>query len=216
MDYKYSPYIDMGDILLRQSSDSGSTWSGETQITYDHFAWGSDVASMGDTIAVVWEDGRLGMGRGSIYCTKSTDNGVSWDEAYWVDADTNDSRNPSLACSDGKLYLIWYDTQLPDSTGIYFSRYKFEADDVGQDGVKNLPEEIILSAHPNPFNSSTTISVNIDAFIGIYDITGRRVAILHAQEGQAVWDASGVSSGVYFARAQAGNSAKSEKLILMK
>ena len=75
----------------------------------------------------------------------------------------------------------------------------------------------IISSYPNPFNSSTTIRTNINTPISIYNIEGKLVAtLLSDKQGKAVWDASGYSSGVYFARAQAGNSTKSIKLILMK
>ncbi|OGC94543.1 MAG: hypothetical protein A2W25_01790 [candidate division Zixibacteria bacterium RBG_16_53_22] len=59
--------------------------------------------------------------------------------------------------------------------------------------------------------------------IEIFDITGRQVAMLHADHGRAMWEAWGLSSGVYFARVIKGQTGASAtqvsniiKLILMK
>jgi hypothetical protein len=80
-----------------------------------------------------------------------------------------------------------------------------------------LPSEISLSAYPNPFNSATTITLLgfENAEIEIYDITGRLITTLHTFGGQALWDASAYSSGLYFARL-AGEKAATIKLILLK
>ncbi len=82
---------------------------------------------------------------------------------------------------------------------------------------EQLPKEISMSAYPNPFNSATTITLsgNENAEIEIYDITGRIITSLHAPHGRALWDASGVSSGIYFARVAAEGQAL-VKLVLVK
>ncbi|HBC46788.1 MAG TPA: hypothetical protein DCZ43_07055 [candidate division Zixibacteria bacterium] len=83
----------------------------------------------------------------------------------------------------------------------------------------SLPSEPgLLSAYPNPFNSSTTISLTgtTRADINIFDITGRRVTTLKTDAGKAIWDAAGFPSGSYFARTQAGQNTQSIKLILLK
>jgi hypothetical protein len=87
------------------------------------------------------------------------------------------------------------------------------------DGPGPLPKYIgQFSAYPNPFNSTTTLflSNNETVPISIYDITGRLVTILKAEEGKAIWDAIGISSGIYFAKIQSDNISKSIKLLLLK
>jgi hypothetical protein len=89
----------------------------------------------------------------------------------------------------------------------------------GIDEDETLPTKSgLLSAYPNPFNSSTTITLTgaTRADISIYDITGRRIAALKTDAGKAIWDAAGFPSGVYFARTQAGQKTQSIKLILLK
>ena len=60
-----------------------------------------------------------------------------------------------------------------------------------------------------------------DAFLQIYDITGRLVATLVDEEllpgeYETVWDARKVSSGVYLVTLQIGTAVKSQKVVLLK
>ena len=79
--------------------------------------------------------------------------------------------------------------------------------------------------YPNPFNPKTTISfaLPIHSFVtlGIFDLLGREVAMLVSQEKSAgtynvAFDASKLSSGIYFYRLQAGSFTETKKLILLK
>ncbi len=79
--------------------------------------------------------------------------------------------------------------------------------------------------YPNPFNASTVASFELrdasDVKLIVYDISGREIARLvdgwlPAGAHQAVWDASGAASGVYFARLSAGDAHLTEKLLLIK
>jgi hypothetical protein len=222
MDYKHSPYFTTGDIFLRASADSGATWGPERQITLHHLAEASDIAQGGDTVAVTWNDTRGENGWRSIYCTIGLDGGETWGEADRLDDDPLESFWPSVAISNGKIYVVWYDTRCdPDSLhcrGIYFSKFAAEPDRTKEiDEIK--PEQIGLMAYPNPFNAATTITVagKDKAEIAIYDVTGRRVATLHAENGKAVWEAEGLGSGVYFARAMwVGGTSVAIKLIYLK
>jgi hypothetical protein len=79
--------------------------------------------------------------------------------------------------------------------------------------------------YPNPFNPSTKISyqlpVNCRATLKIYDALGRELATLVNDNESAgyksvVFDASNLSSGVYFYRLQAGTYSQTKKLLLLK
>jgi hypothetical protein len=220
MDFKDSPYWSTGDIFIRQSADTGSTWLPERQATFTHYAWGSDVASNRDTIHVVWADEGAGIANESIYYTKSTDNGLNWSELYWIDGTLDNSADPNLTISNDRVYCIWVDGRYdPDTNlmgGVYLSSWTTDPDAVERD-ANPLPTTIQLRAYPNPFNSATTITLTgaEQAEIGIYDITGRLVTTLHTVSGQALWDASAYSSGLYFARL-AGEKAGTIKLVLVK
>lgn len=96
---------------------------------------------------------------------------------------------------------------------------------------KNETEEVTLSDYvleqnyPNPFNPSTKISwqssVGSWQTLKIIDLLGNEVATLvdeirPAGSYEIEWDASNLSSGVYFYQLKAGNFIKTKKLILMK
>ncbi len=79
--------------------------------------------------------------------------------------------------------------------------------------------------YPNPFNPSTHIQFSIvDArtvTLKIYDILGREVATLVNERMNpgvytVTWNASRLSSGIYFARIEAGDFTAVRKIVLMK
>jgi hypothetical protein len=78
---------------------------------------------------------------------------------------------------------------------------------------------------PNPFNPSTTIRYELPkashVSLSIYDMLGREVATLLNEEKSAgtytvQWDASGVSSGVYLYRLNAGGFVHTKRMIVVK
>jgi len=83
---------------------------------------------------------------------------------------------------------------------------------------------------PNPFNPKTTIAFNIvsatDVTLGIYDVSGRRVATLidrrmEAGPHRVSWDGmtsegERAASGVYFYKLTAGDEEVSRKMVLLK
>jgi len=79
--------------------------------------------------------------------------------------------------------------------------------------------------YPNPFNPSTVISwhlaVSSHVNLAIFNVLGKKVATLVSEkqaEGNhhVEWDASGLASGVYFYKIQAGSFNQTKKLILIK
>ncbi|MBL7192159.1 T9SS type A sorting domain-containing protein, partial [bacterium] len=92
--------------------------------------------------------------------------------------------------------------------------------------IDNIPERNALHPpFPNPFNARTIISFELrDASyvrLIVYDIQGREVQSLvtgHLSLGehQVVWNAEGMSSGIYFVRLEAGDFTQTRKLLLIK
>ena len=90
----------------------------------------------------------------------------------------------------------------------------------------NSPIEFLLSQnYPNPFNPTTTLLYELpeaeDVSLTIFDIRGEEVVRLvngHKQTGMysVTWDASNVSSGIYFYRLQAGDFIQTRKMVLLK
>ena len=79
--------------------------------------------------------------------------------------------------------------------------------------------------YPNPFNATTNISYNLadasNVTLKVYDITGRLVVTLvdgqmDAGEHVVAWDASNVSSGVYFYKLTCGDYTATKKMNLLR
>ncbi|MBD3168037.1 MAG: T9SS type A sorting domain-containing protein [candidate division Zixibacteria bacterium] len=79
--------------------------------------------------------------------------------------------------------------------------------------------------YPNPFNASTTISYSIshetDVRLEIFNLMGQRVDVPVDErqkpgEYAITWDASGLSSGVYFAILNTGEKSISRRMTLVK
>lgn len=95
-----------------------------------------------------------------------------------------------------------------------------------------IPQEfkIQLEAYPNPFNPRTTINYTIPntasrlnsiVIIKVYDILGREVETIVNEKHkngsyQIQYDASHLTSGIYFLKLQSGNLMKSIKLVLLR
>jgi hypothetical protein len=92
--------------------------------------------------------------------------------------------------------------------------------------VSGTPESFELSQnYPNPFNPSTKIDFKLskasDVKMTVYNVLGQQVATLlneHMSAGSqsVVFDASKLSSGVYFYRLDAGNFSSIKKMMLLK
>jgi len=90
----------------------------------------------------------------------------------------------------------------------------------------DLPTEFALSSnYPNPFNASTVIDYQLpattDVRLEVYNLLGERVATLVDSKQQAgyrsvIWDASEVSSGLYFYKLTAGDFTETKRMILVK
>ena len=97
---------------------------------------------------------------------------------------------------------------------------------IDEDNPVTVPSEIVLGEpHPNPFNSTTTIGYQLPAgekvSLYIFDMTGRVVTqlvdeLMNTGHHQATWDASGLSTGIYFCRLEVGSSIKTRKLVFVK
>ncbi|MDW8018912.1 MAG: S8 family serine peptidase [Chloroherpetonaceae bacterium] len=88
------------------------------------------------------------------------------------------------------------------------------------------PETFALEQnYPNPFNPTTVISYQLPVAstvsLKVYDMLGREVATLFsgrqaAGRYQATFNASGLASGMYFYRLQAGSYVETKKMMLLK
>jgi photosystem II stability/assembly factor-like uncharacterized protein len=88
-----------------------------------------------------------------------------------------------------------------------------------------ITEDYSLSAFPNSFQASTTISFTLvqlqKVCIKIFDVNGRLVSILadkvfEAGKNEIIWNANDAKAGIYFLKMQSNDNLQTEKLILTK
>jgi photosystem II stability/assembly factor-like uncharacterized protein len=92
--------------------------------------------------------------------------------------------------------------------------------------LPGVPKQYLLKQnYPNPFNPSTTIKYELpkssEVRLSVSDMLGREVSILVNEKRDAGvhevrFDGSGLSSGVYFYRLQAGTYVETRKLLVLR
>jgi hypothetical protein len=123
------------------------------------------------------------------------------------------------------LYKMWY-TGI-DATGIDKIGYaESPATSIDLQNNVNIPKGVQLyQNYPNPFNPVTMINYQLPMAskveLSIYNLLGQEVATLVNERQQAgyhivEWDASGIASGVYYYRLEAGNFIETRKMIYLK
>ncbi len=146
----------------------------------------------------------------------SSDNGANFAVQY---ADTGTYQAMSLKL-DGNIIRGWAVT----SNGRIA---KYNELISGITNNQNITPEnySLMQNYPNPFNPSTKISFSLpkagDVSLVVFDILGREVATIinnykSAGNYTVNFDASNLSSGIYFYTLKSGNFTESKKMVLMK
>jgi hypothetical protein len=106
-------------IYYKRSTDNGTTWGPDTDLTVDP-AWSERPSiTVCDTIVhVVWYDGRLGPPR--IFYKRSLDSGTSWGPDVSLTPTAGVSYHPSVAVSDSIVHVAW--TDMSAGPQIYYTR----------------------------------------------------------------------------------------------
>ena len=95
----------------------------------------------------------------------------------------------------------------------------------GVSSSESLTELTLSPAHPNPFNPVTNIQFTVpemsDVNIVIYDVQGRLIETLidnrlSPGDHMVQWNASEVSSGVYFLHIESSKFSRIQKLMFIK
>ncbi len=124
------------------------------------------------------------------------------------------------------VQVCYVECDLPPSSARSFT-ITGKISDVPGDAPRPL---LTLGNHPNPFNPATTVSYTLsertNVRLAIFDARGKQVALLEVGiraegEHQVRWNGrddrgQDVSSGVYFARLEAGAQSRTHKLVLAR
>ena len=119
----------------------------------------------------------------------------------------------------------------PDSEELFSTNSNFTIDEiivVNEESYipVDMPSEFMVSkAYPNPFNPSTSISIHIPSSdfvnVNVYNVMGQKVAALYngsmaAGSHTITWNASNMTSGMYFIRTESKSEVSIQRVSLVK
>ena len=85
---------------------------------------------------------------------------------------------------------------------------------------KTQPETFaLMQNYPNPFNPTTTIKFTVEGqwTLNVYNVAGQVVETFAGNgPNEVVWNASGLSSGIYFYKLEAEGFSATKKMVLLK
>jgi len=209
------------DVLVASFAGNGfNCLSGGagTQLWAYQMAYQFGVAAVPDLDNDGYEDVVVGCQDSLLYCINGKGDSLIFrnqfsDRVYAVNVmpsiDGNDSYELLAGTRDSKVICL--------SGG---------ADVITVTKTEKLPTDFtLLQNYPNPFNPSTKIEFQIPVSrlvnLKVYDVLGREVKTLIIEEMQPGnytidFDASGLSSGIYFYSLNAGDFVSTKKMILLK
>jgi len=191
-----------GDSIYR-TTNAGISWS--------------PIAFLGTNTNCMAKDptGVLYAGTNGLGMFISTDNGISWQQESSGLTDL-----VVLSITYSQDHHIWCGTA---SLGVFRSRQAVTG--VLEENAQTPVQPLLMQNYPNPFNPSTTIDYQIadrgHVTLKVFDVLGREVATLvdETQEpgGKSVgWNASDVTSGLYFYQLRTGSFVGTRKMLLVK
>jgi photosystem II stability/assembly factor-like uncharacterized protein len=218
----YIPVNGFGGLFFLNDSVGFYTWSGYpsdggvSKTTDGGLTWRKTLSGS-QIVFVRWATGgnHFWAGGDSLYL--STDVGETWQKIL-------------SAKSMGACGLLWEASFLTDDIGMISGQCAvlgMSSDPVVSVAIqKRTPEGLELKQnYPNPFNPSTTIRYAVPSrthvVIKIFNILGDEVATLvdgvkDPGSHEVTWNGTGISSGVYLYRLQAGHFIETKKLLLVR
>jgi hypothetical protein len=185
-----------------RSTDSAATWglanNGLSHLVIMGFASSSDMLFVGTQVGGV---------------------GVSKDEGQtWLYIGLKEQSIRSIYVWQGFLYVgTWEGVWRRSLADIVLTNVPLTS--------SNSTKFSLNQNYPNPFNPSTTIKFELprssDVKLSVFDMLGREISVLVNERREAgvhevKFDASGLSSGVYFYRLTAGTFVQARKLLLLR
>ena len=201
-----------GNGRLYKTVDGGVNW---TPRFFDNKIWISSLQFVDEMTG--WAAGTDYSTEGGIIL-KTTDGGNNW----YAQA------HPSTI--GGDLYSIFF---ISHNKGWAVGNGTILSTSDGGDiytGTSPINEYSLSQNYPNPFNPATNIKYAIPSELknekvlvklSIFDMLGSEVAVLVNEEKNfgtydAVWNASGVASGIYYYRLAVGGFVQTRKMVLVK
>jgi uncharacterized delta-60 repeat protein len=222
---------DFGVFRLNTDGSLDETF-GDVGYQYIDYAggndWGRDilvdendrVLLGGDFNVKIISDGDIRMGVARLKSDGTIDNSF---DADGMSYSMQGKIGKSMAFSPDSALVI---VGTSNNSGFYIAKFLTHSLTTDIEDDRTVSNSFVLNQnYPNPFNPSTTISYSLpvqsEVEIKIYDALGKEVAALvneikSAGNYSVRWNASSLSSGVYFYRISAGSYTQTKQMLLMK
>lgn len=222
---------DFGVFRLNTDGSLDETF-GDAGYQYIDYAggndWGRDilvdendkVILGGDFNVKIISDGDIRMGVARLNADGSIDNSF---DADGMSYSMQGKIGKSLAFSPDSAVVI---VGTSNNSGFYISKFLTHSVTTDIEEEQSVSKTFVLDQnYPNPFNPSTTISYSVpeqtEVQIKVYDLLGEEVTTLvnenkSAGQYSVRWNASSLSSGVYFYRITAGSFVETKQMLLVK
>jgi photosystem II stability/assembly factor-like uncharacterized protein len=171
----------------------------------------------------------FGITRGVSFRTESEGWAVlSISPRFFFTLDTGNTWDVMDVPDTNGLYDIKFtDERHGYAVGINGTVYKYNPNVIGlSNNQTQIPvTNTLFQNYPNPFNPTTTIEYHLIApsvvKIFIYDVTGKLVKQLYdglkpVGDHSLMFDAAGLSSGLYLYKLEAGNYSETKKMVIIK
>lgn len=239
--YSIKETKDKGFILLGSSSSSGYkdlclVKTDKDGIKIWEKIYGTDWEEVGKDVIQIADGSYLILGRAQnsnvggpmrLWLMKTdADGDTIWTRKYSVSNDYFSYVYPEefIQTDDNKI-IVAGNSDLSGTINWFVSKYTLLLS-----GIENYTNPIsseftLFQNYPNPFNPSTKIKFNIPISskvkLSIYDLTGKLITqLLNKYLSQGLYeidyDASSLSSGIYFYQIEYSNFIQSRKMLLLK
>ena len=224
----WQDYLNGNNIYAQRYSSDGSALGINFKVNDDQGSAYQDYPSISaegsGNFVITWLDDRNG--GFDIYAQRYSSAGTKMGDNFRV---TNTSKKnqyfPDVSLWNNRIYTTWEDSRI-GGTGFDIWANVLDWDNPENKDLPPVPTAFILSQnYPNPFNSSTKISYSIPkpgfVILKIYDILGREIKSIvnefqNAANYSINFNASALSSGIYFYRIRAGEFMDTKKFILQR
>lgn len=206
-----------GEHDLWASEDDGATWGPLAELAPNadgvRFVWAGTTAAGPETVFAV-----------SAYSDvwRSGDGGETWEGLGNVYPEATTYVKDALIGPDGRLYVAQHQAGSGDpSNGLY----RTVAPVVSGEGGAPAPGATTLEVYPNPSAGRATAALALaetaDVRVVVYDVLGRRVAVLH--EGRLAagahrfgLDARALPAGIYVVRAESNTFTAARRVTVLR
>ena len=178
------------NIFIKQSSDSGTNWGPDVQVTsnthtnsYPYMVQNKSILHL---LFYRIDDS-------TIMYMRSSDDGVTWG---YIDTIGIGDQQPFLQYTGTVLHVIW------SSRGIIYYMRNLTANSFTFTSVREINNSSNPAIFPNPATNNATINFGEDGThaIELYDIAGRKISGFTSMHKEFTFSCGELSAGMYFVK----------------